>query len=57
MENIEKIIKEYKFIRLVKLSSPIMGGSYAVINGDRAKTGLCLDAANELFCVLKKLSC
>lgn len=57
MENIEKVIKEYKFIKLVKLTSPVYGGLYAVINGDRAKTGLCLDAANDLFCTLKKLSC
>jgi|688.fasta_scaffold289211_3 hypothetical protein len=51
---IEKIIQEYKFIKLVK-TEMIMGGNYAVINGDRAKTGLTLDAAYDLFKLLKKL--
>jgi hypothetical protein len=51
---IEKVIKEHKFIKLVK-TEMIFGGCYAVINGDRAKTGLTLDAANDLFKLLKKL--
>ena len=43
-------------LSVVKLDKPVFGGQYAVINGDRMKDGLCLDAAIDLFNTLKKLS-
>lgn len=50
-----KVLKSYGFLQLVRTET-IYGGNYAVINGDRAKTGLNLEAANDLFITLKKLS-
>jgi len=44
-------IKKYKSLELIKLSEPINGGFYAVrcTNAKKAKTGLSLDAAIEIF--------
>lgn len=50
-----KVLKSNGFLQLVK-TEPIYGGNYAVINGNRAKTGLNLEAAIDLFYTLKKLS-
>lgn len=52
---IKKVIKQYGFLRLVKTEN-ILGGEYAIINGDRAKTGLTLDAAKDLFRTLRQLT-
>ncbi len=51
-----KTLKTHKFISLVELKTPVYGGKYAIINGDKIKTGLCLDAACDLFKTLKSLS-
>ena len=53
---IKKILKQFNSIQLVELTKPVYGGKYAVINGDHIKDGLCLDAASELYSILKKLS-
>ena len=54
---ITKVIAQHGLgLSLVRLDKPVYGGYYAVINGDRMKDGLCLDAANEIFITLKKLS-
>ena len=52
---IKKVIKQNGFLQLIKTEN-ILGGCYAVINGDRAKTGLTLDAAKDLYLTLIKLS-
>ena len=51
-----KIIKQFGFVQLVKLNEPVFGGYYAVINCGNIKDGLSLDAANDLYYTLKKLS-
>lgn len=45
------IIKKHKSLELIKLSEPINGGYYAVRcnKAKKAKTGLCLDSAIEVF--------
>lgn len=53
---IKKVIKQHNFLQLVELTELVYGGKYAIINGDRVKDGLCLDAARDLFNTLKKLS-
>lgn len=49
-----KTIKKIGKLELVKLDKPVYGGDYAIFNGDSFKTGLCLDAANEIYSKLKK---
>ena len=53
-----KSIKKSKNLEVVK-TKPIYGGEYAVINWNndlgKAKTGLCLDSAYNLFEILKGL--
>jgi len=46
-----QIIKRFKSLQIVKLDEPIMGGYYAVrcTKAKKAKTGLCLNAAIEVF--------
>ena len=46
-----KIIKEYKGLQLIKLDQPYYGGMYGVSypKEKKAKLGLCLDAAIEVF--------
>ena len=51
-----KILKSHGFLWLVKLDKPVMGGLYAVMNGGQITDGLCLDAANDLYKILLKLS-
>jgi len=53
---ISKVLKKHKNTELVKLQEPVLGKYYAVVDtlGDN-KTGLSLDAANNLFYILKKL--
>lgn len=50
-------IKKHKTLELLKLSKEINGGFYAVRcnKAKKAKTGLCLDAAIEVFnnCIKK----
>lgn len=54
---ITKVIAQHGLgLSLVRLDKPVYGGYYAVINGDRMKDGLCLDAAKEIFITLKRLS-
>jgi len=45
------IIKRHKTLQLIKLSEPINGGLFVVrcTKAKKAKTGLCLDAAIDLF--------
>ena len=47
----QTIIREEKGWQLVRLKNPVMGGMYAVYSAekDRIKTGLCLEAAVEVF--------
>ena len=53
-----KSIKKSKNLEIV-LTNEIYGGCYAVINWNNdlknAKTGLCFEAAKDLFRILKKL--
>lgn len=48
-------IKKHGNLELIKLSKPIFGGLYAILNTEtkRAKTGLNLDASLEIFNTLK----
>ena len=45
------LIKKYKSLELIRLDKPINGGLYALRchKAKKAKTGLCLDAALEIF--------
>jgi hypothetical protein len=45
------IIKKHKTLELLRLNAPIMGGHYAIrcTKAKKAKTGLCLDAAVDIF--------
>ena len=53
---ISKVLKKHKNIELVKLQESVLGGFYAIIDTlGESKTGLSLDAANNLFYILKKL--
>ena len=52
---ISKVLKKYKNIELVKLQQPVLGGFYAVITFSGINDGLSLEAANNLFYILKKL--
>ena len=47
----QTVIREEKGWQLVSLKNPVMGGMYAVYNAkdNRIKTGLCLEAAVEIF--------
>ena len=50
-----KTIKQFNNLRIVLLDNAIYGGLYAVVDDklQKAKTGLCLDAAVEIFNKLK----
>jgi len=50
-----KTIKQFNNLRIVLLDNAIYGGLYAVVDDklQQAKTGLCLDAAIEIFNKLK----
>lgn len=49
------ILKSYKYIDLIKLDEPILGGLYGIVNNKdkKAKTGLTMDAAFDLFVDIK----
>lgn len=47
-----KTLKQFRFVKLVK-TNPIMGGEYAVINGDKVKDGLSLESTRDLYNTLK----
>jgi hypothetical protein len=50
-----KTIKEKNNYHLIRCSTPVCGGTYAVMkNGIVIKDGLCLDAAIEVFQVLSQ---
>lgn len=53
---VKKVLKQFNFTQLVELVEPVYGGKYAVIKNDQVTDGLCLDAANDLYITLKKLS-
>jgi len=49
---ISKVLKTKGSVSLVVLETPVCGGSYVIVNGNKMKTGLCLDAANEFYSLL-----